>query len=161
MGTVSLGAPSIGPGLGGGGGNWRANLAPTPEILARVAALPPVRDVPDVDLDRESRPERRFSLPRLLAQFRAPLLVGLLLVILDALASLAGPVLVKTGVDNGVRVGSQGILFALNMALFTEQGDVHPVASIRAWMADSGLAEPKRVHLKTSPESLVLAARRP
>src|SRR5205807_1522733 len=104
--------PSIGPGLGGGGGNWRANLAPTPEILARVAALPPVRDVPDVDLDRESRAERRFSLPRLLAQFRAPLLVGLLLVILDALASLAGPVLVKTGVDNGVRAGSQGVLFA-------------------------------------------------
>ncbi|MDQ1490625.1 MAG: ATP-binding cassette, subfamily bacterial, partial [Actinomycetota bacterium] len=112
VGTVSLGAPSIGPGLGGGGGNWRANLAPTPEILARVAALPPVRDVPDVDLDRESRPDRRFSLPRLLAQFRAPLLVGLLLVVLDALASLAGPVLVKTGVDNGVRAGSQGVLFA-------------------------------------------------
>jgi len=112
VGTVALGAPSIGPGLGGGGGNWRANLAPTPEILARVAALPPVRDVPDVDLDRESRPDRRFSLPRLLAQFRAPLLVGLLLVVLDALASLAGPVLVKTGVDNGVRAGSQGVLFA-------------------------------------------------
>ncbi|HEV7687553.1 MAG TPA: ATP-binding cassette domain-containing protein, partial [Acidimicrobiia bacterium] len=112
VGSVSLGAPSIGPGLGGGGGNWRANLAPTPEILARVAALPPVRDVPEVDLDRESRPDRRFSLPRLLGQFRAPLLVGLLLVVLDALASLAGPVLVKTGVDNGVRVGSQGVLFA-------------------------------------------------
>jgi ATP-binding cassette subfamily B protein len=34
----SIGAPSIGPGLGGGGGGaWRANLAPTPELLARVA----------------------------------------------------------------------------------------------------------------------------
>ena len=34
---------------GGGGGAWRANLAPTPELLARVAALPPVRDVPEVE----------------------------------------------------------------------------------------------------------------
>src|SRR6202044_3034558 len=39
----SIGAPSIGPGLGGGGGGWRANLAPTPALLARVAALPPGR----------------------------------------------------------------------------------------------------------------------
>ncbi|HLI00058.1 MAG TPA: ABC transporter ATP-binding protein, partial [Acidimicrobiales bacterium] len=30
-GRVSAGTPSIGPGLGGGGGGWRANLAPTPE----------------------------------------------------------------------------------------------------------------------------------
>ena len=34
--------PSVGPGLGGG--TWRLNLAPTPELLARVDALPPVRD---------------------------------------------------------------------------------------------------------------------
>jgi len=112
-GMVSRGVASIGPGLGGGtGGNWRANLAPTPEILARVAALPPVRDVPDVDVAAESRPDPRFSLPRLLAEFRAPLLLGLLLVVLDALAALAGPVLVKTGVDSGVRAGSQAVLFA-------------------------------------------------
>ena len=112
-GMVSLGVASIGPGLGGGGGgNWRANLAPTPEILARVAALPPVSDVPVMDVAAESRPDPRFSLPRLLVEFRGPLLLGLLLVILDALAALAGPVLVKTGVDNGVRAGSQGVLFA-------------------------------------------------
>ena len=111
-GLVSLGAASIGPGLGGGGGgNWRANLAPTPEILARVAALPPVRDVPEVDVAAESRPDPRFSLPRLLVEFRGPLLLGLLLVVLDALAALAGPVLVKTGVDSGVRAASQAVLF--------------------------------------------------
>ncbi len=39
----SIGAPSIGPGLGGGGSSWRLNLAPTPMLLARVAALPPVK----------------------------------------------------------------------------------------------------------------------
>ncbi|HEX4102104.1 MAG TPA: ABC transporter ATP-binding protein [Pseudonocardiaceae bacterium] len=107
----TIGAPSIGPGLGGGSG-WRLNLAPTPELLARVAALPPVRDFPTVDIDREARHDRGFRLAGLLREFRRPLLVGLVLVILDALAGLAGPVLIKEGVDNGVSAGSQAVLFA-------------------------------------------------
>jgi ATP-binding cassette subfamily B protein len=106
-----FGAPSLGMGLGGGG-NWRANLAPTPEFLAQVAALPPVRDVAEVDLDAESRRDPDFSLVRLMLQFRRPLGVGLVLVILDAVAALLGPLLVKWGVDNGVRAGSQAVLFA-------------------------------------------------
>ena len=108
-----IGAPSIGPGLGGGSG-WRRNLAPSPELLARVAALPPVRDFPALnaaDVARESQPDRHFRLSGLLREFRRPLLAGLVLVILDALAGLAGPVLVKHGVDNGVSAGSQAALF--------------------------------------------------
>jgi ATP-binding cassette subfamily B protein len=108
----TIGAPSIGPGLGGSaGGSWRLNLAPTPELLARVAALRPVRDFPDVDLPRESRHDHRFSLLGLLREFRRPLLVGLLLVVFDAVAGLVGPVFVKTGIDNGVVTGSQSVLF--------------------------------------------------
>jgi ATP-binding cassette subfamily B protein len=107
----AFGAPSIGAGLGGGGGSWRLNLAPTPELLARVAALRPARDEAVVDLAVESRHDRSFSLPRLLREFRRPLLVGLVLVVLDALAALAGPVLVKTGIDSGVSAGSQAVLF--------------------------------------------------
>jgi ATP-binding cassette subfamily B protein len=103
-------APSIGPGLGRGGGGWRLNLAPTPQLLARVAALPPIRDAAEVDLERESRHERQFTLARLLAGFRRPLVIGLLLVILDAVAALSGPVLVKTGIDNGVAQGSEAVL---------------------------------------------------
>ncbi|CUU60648.1 ATP-binding cassette, subfamily B [Parafrankia irregularis] len=108
---VAVGAPSLGAGLGGGGG-WRMNLTPTPELLARVAALPPVRDVATVDLAVESQPDPEFSLLRLLRRFRRPLLVGLLLVIGDAAAGLAGPVLVKTGVDSGVAEGSSAVLWA-------------------------------------------------
>jgi ATP-binding cassette subfamily B protein len=109
---ASVGAPSIGAGLGGSGGGWRRNLAPTPELLARVAALPPIKDFPTVDVATESRHDKGFSLGRLINEFRKPLLVGLVLVVLDALASLAGPVLVKIGIDNGVSVGSEGVLFA-------------------------------------------------
>ena len=72
--TRTIGPASIGPGLGGGGGGWRLNLAPTPELLARVAALPPVRDVPAVDVAEESVQDRRFNLRRLLMEFRRPLL---------------------------------------------------------------------------------------
>jgi ATP-binding cassette, subfamily B, bacterial len=70
-----IGAPSIGPGLGGGSG-WRRNLAPSPELLSRVAALPPVRDFPTVDVARESRLDRNFRLVGLLREFRHPLLAA-------------------------------------------------------------------------------------
>ncbi len=107
----SIGAPSLGPGLGGGGSGWRRNLAPSPELLARVARLRPVRDGAVVDLERESRPDRHFSLPRLLREFRRPLLIGLMLVVFDGLLTLAGPILVKTGLDDGVAKGSSPVLF--------------------------------------------------
>jgi ATP-binding cassette, subfamily B, bacterial len=110
-GTVAFGAPSLGAGLGGSG-SWRLSLAPTPELLARVGALRPVTDVPAVDVPAESRADPRFSLPRLLGGFRRPLLFGLLLVVLDSLAGLAGPFLVKTGIDDGVAHGAASVLWA-------------------------------------------------
>jgi ATP-binding cassette, subfamily B, bacterial len=108
----TVGAPGLGPGLGGGGSGWRLNLAPTPDLLARVARLRPVRDVAEVDLGRESRPDRKFSLLRLLGEFRRPLLLGLVFVVIDGLMTLAGPILVKTGLDDGVAKGSSVVLFA-------------------------------------------------
>ena len=108
----SVGAPSIGPGLGGSGGGWRLNLAPTPELLARVARLRPVRDTANVDLERESRRDKDFSLVRLLREFRRPLLFGLVLVVIDGLMTLAGPIMVRIGIDNGVSTGSSTVLFA-------------------------------------------------
>jgi ATP-binding cassette subfamily B protein len=111
-GAGPVGAASLGPGLGGGGGGWRNNLAPTPELLRRVAALKPVRDNPVIDLEAESRRDPSFSLRRLLSEFRRPLLLGLLLVVLDALAALAGPYLVKSGINSGVSAGSEAALFA-------------------------------------------------
>lgn len=110
-------APNLGMGLGGGGGRgggrgMRGNLAPTPELLAKVAALPPIRDHARVDLAEESRQERDFSLRRLLWQFRRPLALALLFVVLDALSGLLGPAVVKTGIDDGVVDHAAGVLFA-------------------------------------------------
>ncbi|HTT88760.1 MAG TPA: ABC transporter ATP-binding protein [Acidimicrobiales bacterium] len=114
IGRPTIGRPSLGPGLGGGGGGWRLNLAPTPELLARVEALPPIRDFAVVDVEKESVQDRRFNLRRLLNEFRRPLLLGLVLVVLDGLASLAGPVLVKEGLDRGVAEGSLSFLLMVS-----------------------------------------------
>jgi len=46
------------------------------------------------------------------AEFRKPLLLGLVFVVIDGLMTLAGPVLVKIGIDNGVSTGSSTVLFA-------------------------------------------------
>ncbi|MGO9965330.1 MAG: ABC transporter ATP-binding protein [Acidimicrobiales bacterium] len=113
---VSFGPASLGPGLGArspsGRGGWRASLAPTPELLARVAALKPVRDVPRLDLAAETSPESEFSLWRFLGRFRGALGLGLVLVLFDSLASLAGPYLVRAGINDGVVAGSRSALIA-------------------------------------------------
>ncbi|WP_304047426.1 ABC transporter ATP-binding protein [Jatrophihabitans endophyticus] len=91
-------------------------LPPTPELLAAVDALPAVRDAVDLDLAAESVHEKQFGLLALLRRFRRPLLIGLVLVVLDALAGLAGPYLVQVGVDSGVQTGSKTVLFAASGA---------------------------------------------
>ena len=55
----------------------------------------------------------------------------------------------------------EGILFALNMALFTLEGDVHDPEAIAGWLREAGLAAPRRLRLDTSPGSLVLACAKP
>jgi ATP-binding cassette subfamily B protein len=114
--TVRGPGGGLGMGLGGGGrGGGRGMggmLAATPELLAKVAALGPIRDVPKVELEAETVQQRHFTLGTLLREFRRPLLVALLFVIIDALAGLAGPYLVKTGIDSGVQKGSEVVLFA-------------------------------------------------
>ncbi len=110
-------ANGLGAGLHGGGGGgrghgaWMGALAPTPELLARVGALPPARDVPDVDVAQQTAWDPRFSLRRFLRPFRRPLALGLLLVMLDALATLAGPMLIRSGLDRGVEHGSLAALW--------------------------------------------------
>src|SRR5271166_5623501 len=79
------------------------SLPPSPELLAKVAALPPARDVPEVDIAQARAADRHFSLRRLLKPIAAALVIGLILDGLDALAGLALPALVRNGIDNGVQ----------------------------------------------------------
>jgi ATP-binding cassette subfamily B protein len=102
-----------GGGGGVGGGGWGAMpLAATPELLAAVAALPPADDDPKVDMAVEGATDEPFALSRFARPYRAPLVLGLLLVVLDTLFTLAGPVFVRHGIDQGITRGSQGALWA-------------------------------------------------
>jgi ATP-binding cassette subfamily B protein len=92
------------------GGRGRT-LAATPELMARVRALRPIRDLPTVDVAAESQPRNGFSIVRVLLAFRRPLLIGLGLIVLDAVAGLAAPILIKTGIDHGVARTSTTTLF--------------------------------------------------
>ena len=94
-----------GGGAGGGGMGARGligSMPATPELLAKVAALPPANDKPDVDKASITKADYGFSLKRLLRPFLVVLVVGLLLEAADALASLAIPALIRTGVDQGI-----------------------------------------------------------
>jgi ATP-binding cassette subfamily B protein len=90
----------------GGAGNITgtfASLPPSPALLAQVGELPPVKDVPDVELGPARAADRHFSLRRLLRPLAVALIIGLVLDGLDAVAGLALPALVRNGIDNGVQ----------------------------------------------------------
>ncbi|HTK15423.1 MAG TPA: ABC transporter ATP-binding protein [Acidimicrobiia bacterium] len=95
-----------GGGGGGGGmgasGGWGGALAPTPELLAQVDALGPATADPHIDVAAESRPAPDFKFLRFIRRYRGWLLTGMLLVALDAVCTLAGPLLVRHGIDSGV-----------------------------------------------------------
>jgi ATP-binding cassette subfamily B protein len=111
-------------GGGGGGGGWGGGgvvgnfLAPTPELLEKVAKLPPANDDPEVDVDHEGDYDPSFTLRRFTRPFRRPLTIGLGLVVLDTLFTLAGPTLIRLGVDKGVRVHSTHALWVISAVFF-------------------------------------------
>lgn len=106
--AVGTGAVAGGPGLAGA----LSGMPATPELLAKVAALPPATDTPDIDEERAARPEESYGLRRLLRGFGAPLAVALLLVAVDAIAGLLLPVLIRHGIDQGVQRLSLGAVWA-------------------------------------------------
>ncbi len=90
---------AAGPATGGGG--LASGMVATPTLLARVRALPPAADLPPPSAAASAR-DPRFSLRRLLRPVLVALVAGLLLDGLDALANLALPALVRSGIDHGV-----------------------------------------------------------
>ncbi len=88
---------------GRGRHGFLAGVPPSPQLLAKVSALPPAHDTPRVDRSAARAPDRRFTLRRLVRPFIWALTAGLILDGLDALAGLALPALVRNGIDNGVQ----------------------------------------------------------
>ncbi|MGH3631828.1 MAG: ATP-binding cassette domain-containing protein, partial [Sciscionella sp.] len=88
-------------------------LPPTPQLMEMVRALPPATDRP-MALGRDSRaPDPRFRLGSLLRGVRWMLALALVLVSVDALSSVALPILIKQGIDNGVNAHVESVIWAL------------------------------------------------
>jgi len=115
-------APGGGTFASGGAG---MGLAPTPELLAALDKLPPADDEPDIDVAAEAAP-RAFRLPEFLRPYRRALAIGFGLVAFDALLTLIGPLMVRRGIDDGVRAMDE-------TALWTAAA-VFLVAAIGDWL---------------------------
>ena len=92
-----------------------AGTPATPELLAEVDALPPATDTPDIDEARAVTPEESYGLRRLLRGFRAPLLISLGLVAVDAGMSLLLPVMIRHGIDDGVTQMALGAIWTASL----------------------------------------------
>jgi ATP-binding cassette subfamily B protein len=100
MGAAARGGASARSAAAAGG--MLAGIPPSPELLAKVDALPPATDTPDVDQSYARAPDPRFTLRRLLRPVAIALGIGLLLDGLDAVAGVAMPWLVRGGIDSGI-----------------------------------------------------------
>ena len=102
-----------GHGMGGGGGGFMGGMAfsASPELLEALDKLPPPSDVPDVDVDEQAVHDPNFTLRRFTRPFRKQLVVGVFLLIANSLVTLAGPSMIRTGIDRGVVHRSQSALF--------------------------------------------------
>jgi ATP-binding cassette subfamily B protein len=100
----------------GGDGSMLAGIPPTPELLAKVAALPPANDKPNVDKRFSRAGDLRFTLGRLLKPFAVALIAGLLLDGLDAVASIALPWLMRSGIDHGIEQGTFRVIILIALA---------------------------------------------
>jgi ATP-binding cassette subfamily B protein len=114
-----------GGGGGGGhrdlGGNRAAFAHGSAELLERVAKLPPVRDEPDVDEVTLAGAGQSLSLRSLLRYFRLSMLLGLLLVTIDALTSLSAPLLIGGAVDHAIVAASSRKLLIAALLLAVVQ----------------------------------------
>ncbi|MFC8047539.1 ABC transporter ATP-binding protein [Nocardia sp. NPDC057353] len=105
----AAGAPA-GLGRGGAGGGMMTAAPPSGDVRAQIDALPPVAGEPEVPDSFARTPDPEFGAARLLRPFAAPLLAGLGLVALDALAQILIPVLVRYGIDHGVLAGARDVV---------------------------------------------------
>lgn len=109
-----------GVGMGGWGGQagghgW-LQRPPTAELEQAIAKLPPIKDFDKVDVTQAARDSSPLLIRRFARPWTRQLLIGLLLVTLDALAGLAGPYLIRYGLDLGVLHRATAVLLAFSGA---------------------------------------------
>lgn len=85
-------------------------------------------------------------------------------IIARVLAALApgGTIAVKDfRIDPARRDPEVAVLFALNMAIYTDAGDVHPPDDIATWMREAGATSVREMRLASSPDAMLITGERP
>jgi ATP-binding cassette subfamily B protein len=89
------------------------------KLIESLRSLPPIVDEPDVEIEREiagDPPGQPFLLRRFVRPFRLSLIIGFAIVIVDSFVSLAGPTIIRHGVDDGITRHSTAGLLAATIA---------------------------------------------
>jgi len=112
---VGIGRPGSGrAGNRTGGGGFGLDSVPaTPDLLQRVATLPPAEDRPQLDEQAVAAPDPQFGLRRLLHPLRWIFVAGIALIGLDTVLQLVLPSLIRTGIDRGVSQHRMAVLTAV------------------------------------------------
>ena len=95
-------------------GAWRSR--PRPNCWRRWPRFHRPTTRPTSTWSKRRRTDPRFRLRRYLRRYRRPLGIGLGLVAFDTSLTLAGPLLVRRGIDQGVAVKSTRALFGASLA---------------------------------------------
>lgn len=75
----------------------------------------PVHPDPAVPFDPVVRDRRRFTLRRLLAPRAGAVVLAVVLVVIETVTALVGPLLFSIGIDRGVRPGDRGVLVGVTV----------------------------------------------
>ncbi|HLF69678.1 MAG TPA: ABC transporter ATP-binding protein, partial [Actinomycetota bacterium] len=84
---------------GGGRGGWITSMPVTPDLLAKVQALPEANDEPRVRVEDAIADTGGFRIRELLKGFRGGIILGLLLLMASTVLGLLGPSFSKWGID--------------------------------------------------------------
>jgi ATP-binding cassette, subfamily B, bacterial len=114
-GGVRAGGRAGRAGAGGQMDGMIGSVPPSPELIAKVQALPPIKDKPKVDIAQARAGDTQFTLRKLLKPILIALTAGLVLDGLDAAAGLALPALVRGGIDNGVQAKLFHVVILVSM----------------------------------------------
>jgi ATP-binding cassette subfamily B protein len=120
IGAAGFGRNGIGRGAGRasaavGGPSMLDGMPATPELLAKVAALPPATDQPAIAEADARAADPQFGLRRLLHPLRWAFTLGIGLIGLDAILQLVLPALIRTGIDRGVGDRHSHVLIAVSV----------------------------------------------
>lgn len=161
--------------LGGGAGAYagafiarvpgaRVTLVDVPEVVALAQERLPAEHADFVASDIRTATLPRVYDAALLANvlhLHDPPTCAALCVAAARAVTPGGVVAIKDlRVDDGRAGPLEGLLFALNMAVYTEGGDVYETSRLRAWLQAAGLVDITEHRLESSPNAIVVLGRR-